>query len=145
MQRLWLDRNRLLVGNPGQVLVQSLQWNAPEIKALAAAEDRRQHPLWIGRGQHENHLRWWLLQRLEQRIESSCGEHVALINHVHLPARLDGCESRAFNKIPNIIDTCVGGGIDLDYIERGTTRNRGAELTIAAGFRCWAVMAETIE
>ena len=50
MQRLWLDWNRLLFGNPGQVRVQSLEWNAPEVKALAAAQDRGQHPLWVGRG-----------------------------------------------------------------------------------------------
>ena len=145
MQRLWLDRNRLLFGNPGQVLIQRLEWNAPEVKALAAAQDRGQDPLGIGCGQHEHHLWRWFFQGFEQRIKRCCGEHVALIHHVHLPARLHRGESGAFDEIANVVDTGVGRGIDLDHIKGCAPRNRGAQLTSPAGLGRWAIVAEAIE
>ena len=70
---------------------------------------------------------------------------MALIHHVHLPARLHRGKPGAFDQIANVVDTGVGGGIDLDDIECGASRNRGAELTSPAWLGRWAVVAEAIE
>ena len=43
--------------------------NAVQIETLAAAENRRQHLLRLGRGEDEFHVRRRLLERLQQRVE----------------------------------------------------------------------------
>ena len=145
VQRLWGDLDGFLLGNPAQVLFQGLQRDAAEIKALAAAQDRGEHPLGIGGGQHKHHPRWWLLEGFEQGVEGRGGEHVAFIHHIDLPARLHRCKARALNQIADVVDTGVGGGIDLDDIQGTTGCDRGAELAVPAGFCCGPVTAEAIE
>ena len=88
MQGFWGDLNLLLCGNPTQVLLEGIERDPAEIEALAAAEDRGQHPLRIRGRQHEHHPRWRLLEGFEQGIEGRRGEHVAFIHHVDLPAGL---------------------------------------------------------
>ena len=93
VHRLWGDVDGFLLSNPKQVLFERLQGDAAEIKALAAAQDRWQHPLGIGGGQHKHHPRWRLLEGFEQGVERCGGEHVAFIHHIDLPARLHRCEA----------------------------------------------------
>ena len=45
MNGLRLDFDRFLFGDPAQMIVEGIQRNAPEIKALTTAQDCRQHPL----------------------------------------------------------------------------------------------------
>ena len=92
-----LDVDRFLFGDPSQMLVEGIERNASEIKALATAEDRRQHPLRVGGGQYEDHLWWRFLQGFQQGVEGCSGEHVALVHHIYLPAGLHRCEAGAFD------------------------------------------------
>ena len=135
VQGFWGDADLLLVGDPNQVLLQGLQGDAPEIEALAATQDRGQNPLGIGGGQHKHHPRRRLFQGFEQGVERSGREHVALVNHIHLPAGLNGRKPGALDQFADVVDARVGGGVDLDHIEGIAGRNRRAQFTAAAGLR----------
>jgi hypothetical protein len=60
---------------------------------------------------------------------------VALVNHIHLPAGLNGGKAGALDQFADVVDSRVGGGVDFDDIEGIASRNRCAELTAAAGLR----------
>ena len=145
MQGFGRDADRFEPGNLAQVGFDRLQGNAAEIEALATGQDRGQHPLGIGGGQHEHHPRWRFLQGLEQRIEGGGREHVALVDHVDLPAGLHRCEARAFDQLPDVVDAGVGGRIDLDHIEGIARRDRAAQFTDTAGFGGGAVGGDAVE
>ena len=112
---------------------------------MAAAQNRRQHPLGIGGGEHEYHPRWRFFQGFEQGVEGCRREHVALVDHIHLPAGLNRGEARALDQFADVVDTGVGGGIDLDHVEGVAGGNAGAEGAMAAGVRGGAVTADAIE
>ncbi len=139
------DADLLLAGDEAQMTLQGLQGNAAEVEALAAGEDRGQHPLGIGGGQHEHHPWRWLLQGLEQGVEGGGREHVALIDHVDLPAGLHRREAGALDQLADVVDAGVGGGIDLDHIEGVAGGDRAAELTAAAGVGGGSCCREAIE
>ena len=107
MHGIHLDFNGFLFGDPAEMGLQGVQGNPAKIEALASAENRRQHPLWVRRGQHKHHLWRWLFQRFQQRVECRGGEHVALIHHIHLPAGLHWCEAGALNQFADVVDTGV--------------------------------------
>ena len=127
------DADRFLFGDPGEVPLQRLQGDATKIKALAATQDRRQHPLRVGGGQHEHDPRRRFLEGLEQGVEGGGREHVALVDHVDLPTGLHGGKARAFDQLANVVDPGVGGGVDLDHIQGRAGGDRGAQLAAAAG------------
>ena len=145
MHRFGGDVDLLLLSNPAQVLFERLQGDAAEIKALAATQDRWQHPLGIGGGQHKHHPRWRLLEGFEQGIERRGGEHVAFIHHIDLPARLHRCKARALDQVADVVDPGVGGGIDFDDIKGATGGDCGAEFACPAGFSGRPLTAEAIE
>ena len=145
LQGLGGDADRFLGGDPGEVLFQGLQGDAAEIEALAAREDRGQHPLGIGGGQHEHHPRRRLLQGLEQGVEGGGGEHVALVHHVDLPAGLHRCEAGALDQLADVVDAGVGGGINFDHVEGIADGDRGAEFTGAAGLGCRPFAGHAVE
>ena len=139
------DADLFLLGDPAQVPLQGLQRNAAEVEALAAAQDGGQHPLGVGGGQHEHHPRRRLLQGFEQGVEGGGGEHVALVHHIHLPAGLHGCEAGALDQLADVVDTGVGGGVDLDHIEGIACGDAGAQLAHSAGIRGGAVAGDAVE
>ncbi len=145
MQGFGLDRDGFLLCNPDEMPLKRLQGNAAEIKALAAAEDRGQHPLRVCGGEHKHHLRRRFLEGFEKGVERSRGEHVAFIHHVHLPARLHWCKAGAFDQIADVVHAGVRRRIDLDHIEGRAGGNRGAELAMAAGFRGGSLTVEAVE
>ncbi len=55
-----------------------------EGELLAAAPNRLGNLLRVGRGQHKDHVRWRLLQRLQQRRFGRFRQHVDLVKDVHL-------------------------------------------------------------
>ena len=126
MQGFGLDRDGFLLCNPGEMPFKRLQGNAPEVETLTAAEDCGQHPLRVGGGQHKHHLRRRFLESFEKGVEGRCGEHVAFIHHVHLPARLHRGKAGAFDQIADVVYARVRGRIDLDHIEGCAGGNRGA-------------------
>ena len=140
-----LDLDRFLLSDPAQMRLEGIEGDPPEIKTLAAAEDRGQHPLRVCCRQDEHHLWRRLLQGLEQSVERCGGQHVALVHHIHLPAGLHWGEARAFDQLPDVVNAGVGGGIDLDHIQGGAGGDRRAQLAVPAGLRRRPVAVEAIQ
>ena len=132
LQSLLADGNSFLLSDESQVIGDGGLGNAAEVEALAARKNRGKYPLRVGGGQHEHHPGRWLLQGLEQGIEGGGREHVALVDHIHLPARLHRGEAGAFDQLADVVDAGVGGGVDLDHIEGVAGRDRAAQLADAA-------------
>ena len=72
MRRRRLERDLLFSGDELQMLRDQVRRDAVQIETLAAAQDRRQDLLRLGRREDEFHVRRRLFERLEQRVER-CG------------------------------------------------------------------------
>ena len=68
-QRLGLDFDGFLGGNPGEMLDQKLRVDAAQVEALAARQDGDRHLADFGGGEDELRVRRRLFQRLQQRVE----------------------------------------------------------------------------
>ena len=109
-----------------------------QLEHLAAAADGLHHLVGLGRGQHPRNMGRRLLQGLEQRVLGAGGEHVDLVEQVHLgPARR--CQIDPLEQAPHVVDLVVGGGIELLEVERAAVLDRLAGLADTAGL---AVVAE---
>ena len=109
-----------------------------ELEYLAAAPDGVHHLVGLGGGQHPCHMVGGLLQGLEQRVLGSGGEHVDLVEQVHLGPSRRG-EVDPFEEAPHVVDLVVGGGVELLKVERAALLDRQAGLADAAGL---AVVAQ---
>ena len=116
-QSVRIDRHLLLLRDPGQMLDDQGCGNPPQIEALTAAEDRRQHLLGIRGREEELHVRWRLLERLEQRVEGGRREHVHLVDDVDLELARGRGEFGGIPQFPDLVDTIVRGTVDLEHIE----------------------------
>ncbi len=145
MQGIGGDVDRLLFGDPTQVLLQRLERDAAKVEALATAQNRGQHPLRVGGGEHEHHPWRRLLEGLEQGVEGGGREHVALVDHVDLPAGLNGGKARAFDQLTDVVHPGVGGGVDLDHIEGRAAGDGAAQLAAAAGFGGGAACGQAVQ
>ena len=61
--------------------------DAPQVEALAARDDCRQHLVALGRREYEPNPRRRFLERLEERVPRRVGEHVALVDDEYLVLR----------------------------------------------------------
>ena len=108
---------------------------------LGAAADGRRDLLGVGRGEDEHHVARRLLQRLQQRVGCRGGEHVDLVDDVHLPT--SGCaEPGVGHEVAHGIDAVVRGGIELVHVEGaalGDLATRGADTAWLAVDRRLAV------
>ena len=115
-----------------------LRADQAQLEHLAAAPDGVHHLVGLGGGQHPRHMVGRLLQSLEQRVLGPGGEHVDLVEQVHLgPARRS--EVDPLEETPHVVDLVVGGGVELLEVERAALLDRQARLADTAGL---AVVAE---
>jgi hypothetical protein len=101
-----------------------------ELQVLGATADGVADLLRIGGGQHEHHVRRWLLERLEQCRLGGLGQHVHLVEDVHLVAARRA-ERRLLDEVAHGVDTVVAGGVELVDVVAGAgldgeTRRAGA-------------------
>ena len=84
---------------------------------LGAAPNRLHHLVWLGSGKDEDHVVRRFLQSLEQRVLGPGGEHVDLVQQIHLgPAR--GPEGHLGQKVAHIVDLVVRRRIQFMEVER---------------------------
>jgi len=108
---------------------------AAEHVLLAAAEHRHRHLLGIGRAEDEDHVLGRLLQGFEEGIEGVRREHVRLVDDVDLAAAEGGRQVHLLAQVPDLVDASVGGGVDLDQVERRARGHLDAGVAQAAGLR----------
>ena len=96
----------------------------------------------VCRGEHEDDVRWWLLQCFQQRIERAGREHVDFINDVDLVAPLRRPAGNFFAQVTNIVHAGIGGAVNLDHqVELRATLDRRAVLTLIARLRLHPLLA----
>ncbi len=110
---------------------------------MGAAADRADDLLGLGRREDELHVRRRLLDELEQRVEARRRDHVGLVDDVDLVAAVHRSEERPLAQVARIVDTAVGGRVDLDDVDaaRPAARQVAARLAVAAGLGRRAVLA----
>ena len=110
-----------------------LDGRALEVEAVAAVDDGRRHLLGLGRREHEDGVRRRLLERLQECVPCRGGEHVRLVEDVHLRAARRRRVGDALAQLADVVDGVVRRGVHLDHVERPRLRDRDAGLADAAG------------
>ena len=104
-----------------------------QLKVLGPATNRLSHLMRLGGGHHEHHVGGRLLERLQQSVLSSGGQHVDLVEQVHLgPPR--GTQGNLAQQVSHVIDLVVGGRVQLVEIEGGAGLDGAAGLALTARF-----------
>ncbi len=106
----------LLRGDAGEYADHLHHGGAAEVEALAARQDGGRDLVRLGRGQHEDGVGRRLLEGLEQRVERFGGEHVHLVDDVHLHATFHRGEVHLVAQVADVVDAPVGGGVHLDDV-----------------------------
>ena len=130
-----------LLGHPAQVVGQHVDRQQVELEVLGAAADGGQHLLRLGGGQHEDHVPGRLLQRLQEGVGRLGGEHVDLVDDVDLPPS-GRAQAGPGHQVAHGVDPPVGGGVELEHVERaalGDLHARGADAARLAGVGIGAV------
>src|SRR5262249_4372483 len=84
----------------------------------------------LGRGQHEDRVRRWLLECLEESFPGSGSELVGLVDDVHAIATLAGSVCDFVAEVADVVDATIRGSVDFDQVEGasikcGTTQGAG--------------------
>ena len=108
--------------------------DAAQIEPLAAGKHRHRHFADFGCGEDKFHMRGRLFQRFQQRIEGRGRQHMHLVDDEHLVAGRGGAIGHALdNRIADILNAGVGGGVHLDHIDMAAFGNGKAGLALPAG------------
>src|SRR5713226_6285635 len=101
-----------------------------KVERLAVRNDGGQHFMYICRGQDKDRIGRRFLQRLEQGITGFRGKHVRFVKYIDLILTCGGRHHYLLAQVTNTVDTTIGGGVNLDDIERVA----GGDLTALLAF-----------
>ncbi len=77
-------------------------------------------------------MRRRFLQRFKQRVERVPGQHVHLVDQVHLEATARGRVLRVLDHLAHVVHTGIAGGVDLQQIDKAALVHRRAHRARAA-------------
>ena len=86
-------------------------------------------------------MRGRLFKRLEKRIERTLGQHVHLVDQVHLVAAARWRILNVIEQITRVIHLRFGRRINLNQIDKTALVNLDAGAALTTGFRCDALLA----
>ncbi len=104
-------------GDVRDLVGQLRRFDAAEVVALAAREDRRGDLLQLGRGEDEDQMLRRLLDDLQQRVEGREREHVHLVDDIDALLHRGGREHGLLAQGADVVHAVVGGGVKLDHVE----------------------------
>src|SRR5512133_1456408 len=113
------DGDLFLVGDLPQAGDDLGHRNAFEVEALAAGKDGNREFVGFGGGEDELDVFRRLFQCLQQGVEGVGGEHVDFVDDDDLVAAVGGEVLYAVAQFAHILDTIVGGAVDLEDIGGG--------------------------
>ncbi len=99
---------------------------------LAARANRLRNVLRLRSREHENDMVRRLFQRLQQGVESGVGNLVRFVENINLEAVARGTVARSLAQFADFVDAAIGGGVDLDHVDRVAGANFGAGFADAA-------------
>ena len=121
-----------VVGHPSHMLGQRVGRQEVELEVLRAAPDGVGHLLRVGRGEHEHDVRRRLLERLQQGCLGRLGEHVHLVEDVHLVAPRRA-ERRLLDEVAHRVDAVVARRVEfVDVVARAPFHGE-TRLALTAG------------
>ena len=105
---------------------QNIGFDAPEIKPLAARQDRDRYFADFRR--RKNEFRVWrrLFQRFQKRIERLVRQHVHFVDDIDLVARRGRGIAHAVRQLLHIVNTGMRGRIHLEHIDMARFHDRPA-------------------
>jgi len=77
-------------------------------------------------------MRRRFFQRLQERVERLVGQHVHLVDDVHLHPQISGSEVNLLAQPPDVVNPPVGRSVDLQDVERPVGKDRFAGDTLIA-------------
>ena len=121
-------RQASVLDDPAHVGAQHIGADQVELQLLAAAANRLGHLLRVSRREYENDVRRRFLQCLQQRSLGRLGEHVHLVEDVHLEAP-GRTEHGLFDEVAHGIHAVVAGRVEFVHVVTGTGLNGQAAHT----------------
>ena len=111
------DLDALGLAQMTEVALEDVGRDETEGVVMGARADGADDLLRLGGGEDELHVRRWLLDELEQRVEALRGDHVGLVEDEDLVAVAGRGEGGALTQVAGVVDAVVAGGVDLDDVE----------------------------
>ena len=106
--------------------------NALEIISLAAGKHRGRKLLRLRRGQYEHGVGGRLLQRFQKRVERAGGQHVHLVDDVHLVLAHRRRVDDSVAQKAHLVYAVVAGGVDFEHVHRAFILEFTAYVAFAA-------------
>ena len=106
---------------------------------LTTAQNGWQNLMFLRCSQNEDDMCGWLLQRLQEGIESSCRQHVNLVNNENLVLAYLRRDARLLHQRLDVLHAIVGCSIELKdvkralFVERLTAFTLSTSLTVLRG------------
>src|SRR5690606_32769444 len=91
--------------------------DAPEVKPLAAAQDRGGNLVRFSGSKDKAGVGRRLFQRLEQRVKGADAEHMNFVDDVDLVLAFAGPKANLFAQFAHVVHTVVAGRVDLDQVD----------------------------
>ena len=129
---------------PGDILhppCDILRPDAGKIVPLAAGEDGGGHFLDLGGRQNEDDVCRGLFQRFQQRIEGRCGQHMHLVDDIHLILAGAGGIGGLVPQVADIVHAVVGGCVHLHHVQQAAVVDALADLALPAGVAIYWMQA----
>ena len=129
---------------PGDILhppCDILRPDAGKIVPLAAGEDGGGHFLDLGGRQNEDNVCGGLFQRFQQRIEGRCGQHMHLVDDIHLILAGAGGIGGLVPQVADIVHAVVGGCVHLHHVQQTAIVDALADLALPAGVAIYWMQA----
>ena len=106
--------------DPGELFLEGLEGDPPQIKSLAAADDGGEDFVGFGGGEEKFHMHWGLFQSFEEGVEGLFGQHVHFVDDVDLIFARRWRVSDRFVDLADVVDAAVGRAVDLEDVERSS-------------------------
>ena len=94
----------------------------------------------VRRRQHEDHVRWWFFQGLQESCLGGLRQHVDFVDDVDLPTTRSPRPGPR-DDFANVVDRVIRGGVEFHHVERSASRNGQAARADVASVTRYRVFA----
>ena len=127
-----LDLGVFFFGDGREMLLQHLHLDAAQVETLAAGQDGDGDLADFRGGEDELHMLGRFLQRLQQGIEGSGGQHVHFVDDIDFEAGRGRAIAHAVDDLADVVDAGAAGGIHLHNVHMAVFGDGAAMVADAA-------------
>ena len=96
----------------------------------------------LRRGHHEDHFVRRLFERFQQRVGGFVGEHVRFVEDHDFVASAGGRVAHHVAQFAHLVDAAIGGGVDLNHVQRIAGGDFAAGIALIARRRGWGPLTQ---